>query len=855
MANATPRQDRFDGGEIADTWYGRTNSPRYGISLRTCKNFLPIQQGALVNRPGWMYVGAPRAADPTYERFVFSDTQTFILEFTAGFVRFWTNGGLVVDGGGNPIAVATPYGANDLERLKFSQSGDVIVIDHPSYQPRELVRITNTNWVLSLQAFSPPAGFVPQTVSYRAGWYGTEVAPGYGAATPYAPGQYVFDTTAGDNRVYLCLVSCTGKTPSTNPNFWALAADATHPLKEWAYAVTALYKDQYGIGRETLPGTTLTLFPVVPGIARYTDRPSQIAWAAPANPGFSYKLTGYRIYVGRNGLWGWLADVDEAATTFKDDALSPNYGIQPPKGTNPFLIADGNNTANTSKWPGCVTHHESRRVHARTDIRPNHFLGSRQDDFSNHDVSFPVVDTDAYDFGISSQELEEIRSIVSFHRLLLFTGQGVFSAEGAPGSAITPNSIRVRKHTRAGASYLDPLLLEDSAVLFTTAKGTYVRDLIYDYQSESFRVGKIDVYARHLLKDHTIIDWCFAETPYGVLWAVRDDGVLLSCTYDRSTETVGWARHPTRGKVRRVVSVPEGDEDAVYVHVVRNGVLCFERMATRALPQVADGVDEETGLTKYRDDVRFCVFLDGSLKFDGRNTAVTTMKVTGASFDAEQIVTVEVSNASFVLTDIGDQIVIDPDGEPTHITVQARTDASHVTGRLEESLPAAFQAVPTTAWGWARDTLTGYGHLEGQTVKVLADGMVQGPFVVAGGAIPLEKPALIAVAGLSYNSDAELLDLAAASVRTNQKVIVKMTWEVVKSRSFLVGEKFTDLKPAQLRKVSDNFGVPKLVTDQVSVDVNSTWNRGARAVVRQADPLPLTIVAAIREVEVGGRGG
>jgi hypothetical protein len=854
MASSTPRQDRFDGGETADTWYGRTSSPRYGISLRTCKNFLPLQHGALVNRAGFMYVGPPRAAGPKYRAFIFSDAQAFILEFTPGFVRFWTPaGGLVVDGGGLPVEVATPYGAADLDRLKFSQSGDVVVIDHPSYQPRELTRITNTNWTIGTESSSPPPAFIPQTLTINE--RAADNAPAYNGAATYSPGQYVND----GNATFICLLTTTGNAPPVSggvltailfTRYWALALDFAHVARDWSIVVTAKYRDERGIERETLPSVAVGMTACIA-----VDRPAKYSWAPPPNPGVSYKLTGYRVYRGRNGIFGWLDDTDVATTTFKDDGDAPNYGIQPPRGTNPFLVADGVNTAATSKWPGCVTHHESRRVHARTDAKPNHFFGSRQDDFGNHDVNFPVVDTDAYDFGISSQELEEIRSVVSFHRLLLFTGQGVFSAEGAPGFPITPNSIRVPKHTRAGASYLDPLLLQDSGVLFTTAKGNYVRDLVYDYRTETFQAGRIDTYARHLLKGHTIVDWCYAEEPYGVLWLVRDDGVLLSCTYDRGTDTIGWARHPTRGQVKRVVCAPDGTEDAVFVHVVRNGVLCFERMATRELPQIADGVDAETGLTNYRDDVRFCVFLDASLKFDGRNTAATTMKVTGASFDAEQIVTVEVSNASFVLTDIGDQIVIDPDGVPTHITVQARTDASHVTGRLEESLPAAFQAVPTTAWGWARDTLTGYGHLEGQTVKVLADGMVQGPFVVAGGNIPLEKPALIAVAGLSYNADAELLDLAAAAARTNQKVIVKMTWEVVKSRSFLVGEKFTDLKPAQLRKVSDNFGVPKLVTDQVSVDVNSTWNKGARAVVRQADPLPLTIVAAIREVEVGGRGG
>jgi hypothetical protein len=46
----------------------------------------------------------------------------------------------------------------------------------------------------------------------------------------------------------------------------------------------------------------------------------------------------------------------------------------------------------------------------------------------------------------------------------------------------------------------------------------------------------------------------------------------------------------------------------------------------------------------------------------------------------------------------------------------------------------------TASWGWARDTISGLDHLEGLSVNVLADGVVQGPFVVAGGQVQLNPP-------------------------------------------------------------------------------------------------------------------
>ena len=35
----------------------------------------------------------------------------------------------------------------------------------------------------------------------------------------------------------------------------------------------------------------------------------------------------------------------------------------------------------------------------------------------------------------------------------------------------------------------------------------------------------------------------------------------------------------------------------------------------------------------------------------------------------------------------------------------------------------------------------------------------------------------------------------------------------------------------------------------------ASWNLRARAVVRNVDPLPLTVLAVIREQAVGGKGG
>lgn len=70
----------------------------------------------------------------------------------------------------------SPYAAEDLALLKFTQSADVMTLTHPNYAPRELSRITNTHWEFSIITFassiaaptSPTATPDPATVGTAA---------------------------------------------------------------------------------------------------------------------------------------------------------------------------------------------------------------------------------------------------------------------------------------------------------------------------------------------------------------------------------------------------------------------------------------------------------------------------------------------------------------------------------------------------------------------------------------------------------------------------------------------------------------------------------------------------------------
>lgn len=148
---SNPIQTNFTSGEVSPLLRGRVDVNKYQNGARTLQNMLVRPQGGVCRRPGTRFIGACK--NGTYTRvvpFTVSDTVAYVLEFGNLYVRFYTNGGQVVDGGSVPIEVATPYLTAELDQLYFAQSADVLFIGHPSHAPRMLTRTSNLVWALTV---------------------------------------------------------------------------------------------------------------------------------------------------------------------------------------------------------------------------------------------------------------------------------------------------------------------------------------------------------------------------------------------------------------------------------------------------------------------------------------------------------------------------------------------------------------------------------------------------------------------------------------------------------------------------------------------------------------------------------
>jgi hypothetical protein len=160
---------------------------------------------------------------------------------------------------------------------------------------------------------------------------------------------------------------------------------------------------------------------------------------------------------------------------------------------------------------------------------------------------------------------------------------------------------------------------------------------------------------------------------------------------------------------------------------------------------------------------------------------------------------------------------------------------------------ATYRDQPTTV-------ISGLNWLEGKTVSILADGAVHPQRVVNAGQITLDNPASVVHVGLPITADAKTLPLAAqvdAGYGQGRVKNVNKVWmRVVRSSGVFAGPDVSRLTQYKQRTTEPMGTAPALRTDEIELDVRPDWGNDASIIVRQSDPLPITITSMTMEVVI-----
>ena len=258
-------------------------------------------------------------------------------------------------------------------------------------------------------------------------------------------------------------------------------------------------------------------------------------------------------------------------------------------------------------WPSAVGFYHERLVMGATREQPQSWWMSNTGDYYDFGTSFEVLDDEALSGTLVSRKMFDLRYFVSIGDLLIMTSGGEWKlSSGAAGGAVTPSNVDVGLQGNRGCAAIEPIVV-GNMILFVQARGLRIRDLGYEYASDSYTGNDLTVLSRHLFEGHEIMDWAFALEPDSMCWAVRDDGLLIGLTYIREHEVVAWARYPTDGFVESVASVMSNGADLVYLCVKRGDARFIEVMKPAEVTTASEAFCVDAGITKVSDTAKRAV--------------------------------------------------------------------------------------------------------------------------------------------------------------------------------------------------------------------------------------------------------
>lgn len=603
-------QNSFTGGEFSPVMDARQDLQKYATGVKTMKNFYVLPHGAAVNRPGTHYIAATKDHSKRSRLipFQYSEEQAYTIEFGHQYCRFYRNGGQVVSGGA-PYEIVTPYSSADLALLKFTQSADVMYLVHPKYKPKVLSRLADTNWMIADFTYKEgpfaPVNLTNTTITPSAVTGNITLTASAGLFDSLQVGSlWKLEHDVEAQTIAETIGNQTGTDANNNP-IYNLQTSSVKGMGQWNLTTHGTWTGKIYLEKSEDGGTTWTKLRTYSGKDDYNV-------IASGNEDEQLVLVRVKAFEWTSGT----VNVDLQFVPFTVAGIVRITAVADSTHASATVIKELGGTAATDTWyegawseyrgwPAANVFYQNRLVFGNTAREPQTVWTSKTGDYTNFGVSSPVVDDDAISTPLVSEKVNAIRSLKAMSEILGLTAGGHWKiGPGSDSSAFTPTSAAAVQQGYYGASDLDPLII-GNRILYTQEKGSIVRDIGYDFQSDSYMGSDLTLLAEHLFRGRKIVEWAYQQEPNGIVWCVCDDGALLGFTYLREQEVWGWHRHETDGSFESVCTIPGETRDEVWCIVSRT----VNGQTRRYVEQMAARMETTDPADQY--------FVDCGLSYDG----------------------------------------------------------------------------------------------------------------------------------------------------------------------------------------------------------------------------------------------
>ena len=133
---------RTDFGAQAGTFHSK-----YSSACRTLENMLVLSQGPAMRRPGTKYIATVKTGSPVLLSFDYATDDTYIMETGNLYMRFYRNGGQILDYG-SAYEIVTPFLEADLFNIQTAQVDNIMYLVDGTNPPQKLTRAGHTSWTI-----------------------------------------------------------------------------------------------------------------------------------------------------------------------------------------------------------------------------------------------------------------------------------------------------------------------------------------------------------------------------------------------------------------------------------------------------------------------------------------------------------------------------------------------------------------------------------------------------------------------------------------------------------------------------------------------------------------------------------
>lgn len=756
----------FAAGELSPAMYGRTDIAKYDVGAAKLENFIVLRYGGVQNRAGTKYLATTAGnKKAVLLPFRYNVEQNFIIEFTAGKIRFYTQGELVTKDG-TPYEITNDYTEEELDSLKYTQSADVMFLVQPNHPPATLTRYANDNWTFermditggpfadseltaeSTTTITASATTGEVTLTASADIFTADMVDDLIALTHFVDSDYKKGTPSANGTNLIVSVLPHSSVYVESFGFW----DGNFTLEKYDRLTGQWVKIRSQSGNRS-QNYNLTEENDSDEITQY--RVTSTEFNTDVWSGENEQQRGYitiqafgNDYTGHVLITGYTSATQVTGTVKKQLAST--------EATKDYQFASW---SQKNGFPTCAGFFEDRLVFAGSKAEPQTFWASKTGDYYNFGTSIPALDNDAITATLNGGQMNGIKAIIAFGEMILLTAGGEYKVTGN-GKPITGENVLSQAQEYRGISDVLPVTV-GSRIVYLQQQGNLIRDLAYSYDVDKYTGDDLNLLASHLFERHKITSMTYQQTPNSIVWCTRDDGVLLGLTYLKEQDVYAWHQHSTaHGKFINVCAISGPQEDELYCVVEREGNYYVERMEARE-----------------------------------------------ASAEPQ------------------DQYFVD-----SGITVNGNTKTNEVTG---------------------------LDHLEGLEVAILADGNVQPLQTVTDGKITLKRAYSKIHVGLPIHTEMQTLPLefnAEDGTFMSRKKRVSALMAMFKdSRGGLYGIGDGPKNEFKWRS-TEKWGDPiALFTGKKKMPVpQANWNETVMVTISQEDPLPLTILSLVPQIEAGG---